>query len=39
MEYADSENSVITIGVSLIILNGLMYFGIPAAVIVGVRKL
>jgi len=39
MEYADSENSVLFIGVSLIVLNGLMYFGIPAVVIVGVRKL
>ena len=38
MEYADSENSVITIGVSLIVLNGLMYVGIPAIAIVGVRK-
>jgi len=39
MEYADSESSVITIGVSLIVLNGLMYVGIPAIVIVGVRKI
>ncbi len=35
---ADSESSVITIGVSLIVLNGLMYVGIPGIVIVGVRE-
>jgi len=39
MEYADSESSVVTIGVSLIVLNGLMYVGIPAIAIVGVRKI
>lgn len=39
MEYADSENSVLGIGISLIVLNGLMYFGLPAAVIVVVRKI
>jgi peptidyl-prolyl cis-trans isomerase B (cyclophilin B) len=38
MEHADSEFEVLSIGVSLIILNGLMYVGIPAIVIVGVRK-
>lgn len=39
MEYADSEGEVLFIGVSLIVLNGLMYFGIPAIAIVGVRKI
>ena len=38
MEYADSESSVLGIGISLIVLNGLMYVGIPASVIVVVRK-
>lgn len=38
MEYADSESSVLTIGISLIIINGLMYVGFPAIVIVGIRK-
>ncbi len=38
MEYAESESSVLGIGVSLIIINGLMYVGIPAIVIVGIRK-
>lgn len=38
MEYADSEMSVLGIGMSLIVLNGLMYVGIPGIVIVGVRK-
>ena len=39
MEYADSESSVLGIGISLIVLNGLMYFGLPAIVIVVVRKI
>ena len=34
----DSESSVIIYGVSLILLNGMMYVGIPAMVIVGIRK-
>jgi len=38
MEHADSENSVLSIGVSLIILNGLMYVGIPAVGIIVIRK-
>ena len=38
MEYADSEESVLSIGISLIILNGLMYVGIPASVIVVMRR-
>lgn len=38
MEYADSESEVLGVGISLIILNGLMYVGIPASVIVVVRR-
>jgi len=34
----DSESEVLGYGISLIILNIGMYFGIPAAVIVGIRK-
>ena len=38
MEYADSDSEVLSIGISLIILNLGMYLGIPAIVIVGIRK-
>ncbi len=34
----DSEREVLGYGISLIILNGLMYFGIPASVIVAIRR-
>jgi len=34
----DSESEVLGYGISLIILNIGMYFGIPAAVIIGIRK-
>ena len=34
----DSENSVLGYGISLIILNGLMYVGIPAVGIIVFRK-
>ena len=34
----DSESSVLGYGISLIVLNGLMYVGIPASVIVVIRK-
>ncbi len=34
----DSEESVLGYGFSLILLNGLMYVGIPAVVIIGIRK-
>ena len=34
----DSESKVLGYGISLIILNIGMYFGIPAVVIVGIRK-
>jgi hypothetical protein len=40
LNYADmdSESLVLGYGISLIILNGLMYVGIPASVIIGIRK-
>ena len=38
MENANSESEVLGIGISLIILNLGMYIGIPAVVIVGIRK-
>lgn len=40
LNYVDmnSESSVLGYGISLIILNGLMYVGIPASVIVVVRR-
>ena len=38
MEYADSEESVLSIGISLIILNIGMYIGIPVVAMIGVRK-
>ena len=38
MEYADSEESVLGIGISLIILNGMMYVGIPVVAILRFRK-
>jgi peptidyl-prolyl cis-trans isomerase B (cyclophilin B) len=34
----DSEESVLGYGISLILLNVGMYVGIPAIVIVGIRK-
>ncbi len=34
----DSELEVLGYGISLIILNGMMYVGIPASVIIGIRK-
>jgi hypothetical protein len=40
LNYADmdSESLVLGYGISLIILNGLMYVGISASVIIGIRK-
>ena len=38
MENADSESEVLGIGISLILLNFGMYLGIPAIVIIGIRK-
>ena len=34
----DSEVEVLGYGIGLIILNDMMYVGIPASVIVGIRK-
>ena len=38
MENAESESEVLSIGLSVIALNLGMYLGIPAIVIVGIRK-
>ena len=38
MENAESESEVISLGLSVIMLNIGMYLGVPAVVIVGIRK-
>jgi len=38
MENAESESEVLSIGISVIALNLGMYLGVPAIVIVGIRK-
>ena len=38
MENANSESEVLSIGISVIMLNIGMYLGVPAVVIVGIRK-
>ena len=38
MENANSESEVLSIGISLIILNLGMYLGVPAVVIIGIKK-
>ena len=38
MDYAESESEVLTIGISLIILNGMMYVGIPLIGIIVIRR-
>ena len=38
MENAETENEVIGIGLSVIMLNLGMYLGVPDVVIVGIRK-
>ena len=38
MDYAESESEVLTIGISLIFLNGLMYVGIPVIGIIVIRR-
>ena len=38
MENAETESEVLGIGISIIALNLAMYIGIPAVVIVGIRK-
>jgi hypothetical protein len=39
MENANSESEVLSIGISVIMLNIGMYLGIPAIVIIGIRKI
>jgi hypothetical protein len=39
LENAESESEVLGIGISVIMLNLGMYFGVPAVVIVGIRKI
>ena len=39
MENANSESEVLNIGISVIMLNLGMYFGIPAIAVVGIRKI
>jgi peptidyl-prolyl cis-trans isomerase B (cyclophilin B) len=38
MENANSESEVLSIGISVIVLNLGMYLGVPAIVIIGVRR-
>ena len=38
MENAESESEVLSIGLSVIMLNLAMYLGVPAIVIIGIRK-
>ena len=38
MENTESESEVLSIGISVIALNLAMYLGIPAIVVVGIRK-
>ncbi len=38
MEYAESESEVLGIGISLIVLNLGMYFGIPLVTVIGMKK-
>ena len=39
MENAESESEVLGIGISVIMLNIGMYLGVPAIVVVGIRKI
>ena len=38
MENANSESEVLGIGISVIMLNLGMYLGVPAVVVIGIRK-
>jgi hypothetical protein len=38
MENAETESEVLGIGISVIMLNIGMYLGVPAVVVVGIRK-
>ena len=39
MDYAQTESEIMSIGISLIILNVGMYVGLPAIIIIGIRKI
>ena len=39
MENAESESEVLSIGISIIVLNLAMYLGVPAVMIVGIKKI
>jgi len=34
----DSESEVLGYGISLILLNGMMYVGVPLGIVIGIRK-
>jgi hypothetical protein len=38
MENAESESEVLSIGISVIALNLAMYLGVPAIVVIGIKK-
>jgi len=38
MEYAETESEVLGIGISLIMLNVMMYVGMPMILVIGIRK-
>jgi len=38
MENAESESEVLGIGISVIVLNLGMYLGVPAVIVIGIRK-
>ena len=38
MENAESESEVLSIGISVIMLNIGMYLAVPAIVVIGIRK-
>ena len=38
MENAESESEVLGIGISVIVLNFVMYLGVPAIVVIGIKK-
>jgi hypothetical protein len=39
MENANSESEVLSIGISVIALNLGMYLGVPAVIVIGIRKI
>ena len=38
MENANSESEVLSIGISVIALNLAMYIGVPAIIVIGIKK-